>query len=106
MCAGERAKHEDEDDENSAGRKRVAQERKRTVTARKLLRHDPGAHDGGQEKGRSQPFAERTLRQRRHQLGSFAFAAASSIRPMALSRCCRLSRSRLRIGSAAKTPMR
>ena len=89
--AGEGAEHQDEDREDRSGRQGIAQERKRCVAARELLRHDSGADDGGEQKGGPQPFRERALRQRRHQPGSLAFAAAASIRPISLSRCCRLS---------------
>jgi hypothetical protein len=56
-----------------------------------LLRHDAEADDGREQKCRPQPFAKRALRQRGHQVGSFAFAVAPCMRPISLSRCWKLS---------------
>ena len=69
-------------------------------------RHDAGADHRREKKGRPEPLAEYAFGKRRHQLSSLALAIAPSIRPISLSRCCRLSWSRLLIGSAVKIAMR
>src|SRR5262249_13388359 len=103
--ARERAEDEDQHRQNGAGRERIAQERK-CVVARESLRHNAGAHDRREQKGGPQPFAKRALSERGHQLGSVTLPVAPCMRPISSSRRCKLSRSRLRIGSAVKTPMR
>jgi hypothetical protein len=90
MRTGKGAEYQDQDSKDRAGRQRIAEQRKRVI-ARELLRHDAGADHGREQKCRPQPFAKCALRQRRHQLGSFTFAVAPSMRPICLSRCCRLS---------------
>ena len=103
--ARKRTEYQDQDGEDRAGRERVAQERKRGV-AGEFLRHDAGADDRCEQKGGPQPFAKRALSERGHQLGSVTLPVAPCKRPISSSRRCRLSQSRLRIGSAVKTPMR
>src|SRR5262249_14911842 len=103
--AGERAEDEDQRRQNGAGRKRIAQERK-CVVPRESLRHDAGADDGREQKCGPQPFAKCALSERGHQLGSVTLPVAPCMRPISSSRLCKLRRSRLRIGSAVKTPMR
>src|SRR5262249_45901695 len=99
------AEYQDQHGEDRAGRERIAKERDCVVPC-EFSRHDAGADDRCEQKGGPQPFAKCALRQRGHQLGSFAFAVAPSMRPISSSRRCKLSRSRLRIGSAVKIPMR
>src|SRR5262249_45710793 len=89
--ARKRAEYQDQDGEDRAGRKRIAQERKRVVTARELLRHDAGADDRREQKGGPQPFAECALSERGHQLGSFTLRVAPCMRPISSSRRCKLS---------------
>src|SRR5215472_1128010 len=101
--ARKRAEYEDQDSEDRAGRQRIAQEPERVVTARELLRHDAGSHDRREQKGGPQPFAKRALSERGHQLGSVTLPVAPCMRPISSSRRCKLSRSRLRNGSAVKT---
>src|SRR5262249_39791509 len=103
--ARERAEDQDQDGEDRAGRQRIAQERD-GVVAREVSRHDAGADDGREQKGGPQRFAKRALSERRHQLGSVTLPVAPCMRPISSRRLCKLSRSRLRIGSAVKTPMR
>jgi hypothetical protein len=72
--------HQDQHGEDRAGRDRVAEQRERVVTARKLLRHDAGADHGRQQECSSEPLRKDTLRKRGHQPGSVAFAVASGCR--------------------------
>ena len=80
MGAGYRAERQNEHGQDRAGRKRVAQQRERAVTARELCRHDARADDAREQKGRSQALGNAPLRQRRHHL-----------RPISFSFACRLS---------------
>ena len=50
MCSRKRTKYQDQNGENRSGRKRVAEEGKRIITAGELLRHDARADHGGEQK--------------------------------------------------------
>src|SRR5262249_43804008 len=98
--------NQNENRQHRSGGQGVAQQRQRSVTAGKLLRHDPGADHGGEQERGSQHLADNAPRQRRHQRGSVAFSVAPFMCPISLSLACSESASRLRIGSAVKMPMR
>ena len=74
-----------------------------TISAREPLRHDAGADDGSEQECRAERLGGEASRKRRHQAGAFAVAPCC---PISFSRRCKLSWSRLRIGSAVKIAMR
>ena len=49
-------KHRDQDDEDGAGRQRVAEQRERDVSAGQLLGHDAGADDGREQESGAERF--------------------------------------------------
>ena len=55
MRAGYRAERQNQNRENRAGRKRVAEKRERAVTAGELRGHDAGADNAGEQKRRPKP---------------------------------------------------
>src|SRR6516164_1716742 len=105
MCARDRPKDQNEHREDGTGRDSVTKKSEREVTARELLRHDPGANYGRKQKSGAEPLRKDAPGKRRHQESSVTFDAPS-IWPIARSLLLRLSWSRERSGSDVKTPMR
>ena len=63
MRARDRAKHQDNDGKDGAGRERVAQQSQRDIAAGQALRHDSRADHGGEQEGRAEKFGHRPLRE-------------------------------------------
>ena len=61
--AGDRAEHEDVHGEPGSGCQRIGQQRQGDVPGSQALAHDPGAHDGRQEKPRSYSLGGAALRE-------------------------------------------
>ena len=58
------AERENEHRQNSAGRKRIAEKRKRAVTAGEFCGHNAGPDDARKQEGRTQALGNAALRQR------------------------------------------
>ena len=89
--AGERAESKNEDGEDSAGRKRIAEKRERIVTTRKPCGHDSGADNAREQKCRPQALGN---------------VASHHERPMSFSLFCSVSLSSEHSGSDMKMLMR
>ena len=72
MCTRHRSENQNEHCQDRAGGQRVAQKRQSLVTVRQPLGHDSRTDHGREQEGRAQCLGCRTLRGRRHQVGSLA----------------------------------
>src|SRR4051812_17089632 len=99
MRAGHRTENQDQHRQDRAGRQGIAKESERTVTARKLHRHDARADDSREQECAAEEFRGGTSRE----VGAHAsaFALAPAIRPISRSLRFNVMESSEAIGNAA-----